>query len=288
MPPGKDEINSIYFWLFNPASVPLKLAKSTGSSSKRNTSLFPNSNVVLQPTRLFETKISISEDSAARILRKSRISSGNRFNRNFVTHCLDGGLGREGFLRFLLSEHNLAVRAEAFELNENLMNQPLSQYFINSSHNTYLKGRQMKSRSSVSMYRYALLAGCRSIELDCWDGPNNEPIITHGPTHICFCTTILFKDVILAIAETAFVTSDFPVILSFENHCNQKVCFRGLMLDCGYSSNNSKWPTIARRFSETSYSRRPWMNIPSGLASICHLPMSYVVKYLSKTKLKRG
>ena len=107
--------------------------------------------------------------------------------------CLDDGLGREGFLRFLLSEHNPAVREDAFQLNEDLMNKPLSQYFINSSHNTYLKGRQMKSRSSVSMYRYALLAGCRSIELDCWDGSNGEPIITHGPTSICFCTTILFK-----------------------------------------------------------------------------------------------
>ena len=27
---------------------------------------------------------------------------------------------------------------------------------------------------------------------------------------------------IRAIAETAFVTSELPVILSFENHCNQK------------------------------------------------------------------
>lgn len=34
------------------------------------------------------------------------------------------------------------------------------------------------------------------------------------------CTNILFKDVIYAIRDTAFVTSDYPVILSFENHCN--------------------------------------------------------------------
>lgn len=33
------------------------------------------------------------------------------------------------------------------------------------------------------------------------------------------CTNILFKDVIYAIRDTAFVTSDYPVILSFENHC---------------------------------------------------------------------
>ncbi|TKR87091.1 hypothetical protein L596_011554 [Steinernema carpocapsae] len=126
------------------------------------------------------------------------------------------------FLRYLTSPYNLALRKDRFTLKEEDMHKPISHYFINSSHNTYLKGKQMKSRSAVSMYRYALLAGCRSVELDCWDGPNNEPMITHGPTHICFCTTILFRDVIQAIAETAFVTSAFPVILSFENHCSFK------------------------------------------------------------------
>ena len=30
-----------------------------------------------------------------------------------------------------------------------------------------------------------------------------------------------FQDVIQAIRDTAFVTSDFPVILSFENHCTK-------------------------------------------------------------------
>lgn len=37
-----------------------------------------------------------------------------------------------------------------------------------------------------------------------------------------FVPEIYAKDVLEAIAESAFKTSDFPVILSFENHCNPR------------------------------------------------------------------
>ncbi|XP_056020621.1 1-phosphatidylinositol 4,5-bisphosphate phosphodiesterase beta-1-like isoform X14 [Ostrea edulis] len=139
------------------------------------------------------------------------------FRQNMATK---GHLSQEGFLRFLLSENNNIVPPDSLDLSHD-MNQPLAHYFCNSSHNTYLQGHQLTGRSSVEMYRQVLLSGCRCIELDCWDGRNadEEPMITHGYT---MCTEISFKEVIEAIADSAFKTSDYPVILSFENHCSQR------------------------------------------------------------------
>ncbi|XP_075719177.1 1-phosphatidylinositol 4,5-bisphosphate phosphodiesterase beta-4 isoform X1 [Rhinoderma darwinii] len=130
-----------------------------------------------------------------------------------------GHISSDGFCRYLMSDENAPVFLDRLELYLE-MEHPLAHYFISSSHNTYLTGRQFGGKSSVEMYRQVLLAGCRCVELDCWDGKgeDQEPIITHGKA---MCTDILFKDVIQAIKETAFVTSEYPVILSFENHCSK-------------------------------------------------------------------
>ncbi|RXN34957.1 1-phosphatidylinositol 4,5-bisphosphate phosphodiesterase beta-1 isoform X1 [Labeo rohita] len=127
-----------------------------------------------------------------------------------------GQISVEGFARYLSGEENSIIPPEKLDQSED-MTLPLSHYFINSSHNTYLTAGQLAGNSSVEMYRQVLLSGCRCIELDCWKGraADEEPVITHGFT---MTSEISFKEVIEAIAESAFKTSPLPVILSFENH----------------------------------------------------------------------
>nr|XP_023423239.1 1-phosphatidylinositol 4,5-bisphosphate phosphodiesterase beta-2 isoform X6 [Cavia porcellus] len=133
-----------------------------------------------------------------------------------VINMQRGQLSPEGMVWFLCGPENSVLAHDKLLLHHD-MTQPLNHYFINSSHNTYLTAGQFSGLSSAEMYRQVLLSGCRCVELDCWKGkpPDEEPIITHGFT---MTTDILFKEAIEAIAESAFKTSPYPVILSFENH----------------------------------------------------------------------
>ncbi|XP_028981218.2 1-phosphatidylinositol 4,5-bisphosphate phosphodiesterase beta-2 [Esox lucius] len=147
----------------------------------------------------------IRPDQVKALIEKYEPSSSNR-----------GQISPEGLLLYLMGPETSVVILDKLAKCHD-MSQPLPHYLIKSSHNTYLTAGQFSGASSPEMYRQCLLAGCRCLELDCWKGkpPDEEPIITHGFT---MTTEILFKDVIEAIAESAFKTSQYPVILSFENH----------------------------------------------------------------------
>lgn len=124
-------------------------------------------------------------------------------------------LGIDGFTNYMRSPAGDIFNPEHNQVNQD-MTQPLTNYFIATSHNTYLSGDQLLSQSRVEMYAYVLQAGCRCVEVDCWDGPDGEPTVHHGYT---LTSKILFKDVIETIDKYAFTKSQYPVILSIENHC---------------------------------------------------------------------
>ncbi|XP_063101209.1 1-phosphatidylinositol 4,5-bisphosphate phosphodiesterase delta-4 isoform X3 [Cavia porcellus] len=141
----------------------------------------------------------------------------------FINRCepSDSGklrhvLSMDGFLSYLCSKDGDIFNPVCLPVYQD-MTQPLSHYFINSSHNTYLVGDQLCGQSSVEGYIRALKRGCRCVEVDVWDGPNGEPIVYHGHT---LTSRIPFKDVVTAVAQYAFQTSDYPLILSLENHCS--------------------------------------------------------------------
>ncbi|GAA6059835.1 hypothetical protein JCM10212_003747 [Sporobolomyces blumeae] len=118
----------------------------------------------------------------------------------------------EGFGCYLMSSDNAAIKDEASQD----MTRPLPEYYISSSHNTYLIGSQFQGQSTVEGYIRALQQGCRCVELDIWDGDDGWPIVTHGLT---LTSKIPARTVLQAIAQYAFLASPYPVILSVEVHC---------------------------------------------------------------------
>ncbi|KAF7294521.1 DNA polymerase [Mycena kentingensis (nom. inval.)] len=112
----------------------------------------------------------------------------------------------DAFASFLLSEDSTVIKPQS-----NDMTKPMSDYFISTSHNTYLA----IGVSTIEGYIRALLCACRSVELDVYDGPQG-PVVYHGRT---WTSRVSVEDICKAIAKYAFTASPFPVVLSCEVHC---------------------------------------------------------------------
>jgi Phosphatidylinositol-specific phospholipase C, X domain len=98
------------------------------------------------------------------------------------------GMDIDGFLAYLLSKENSILNVpESSDASISTdgprdMTHPLNEYFISSSHNTYLLGRQLVGESSIEGYIRVLQLGCRCVEIDCWDGVDGWPVVEHGHT----------------------------------------------------------------------------------------------------------
>jgi phosphatidylinositol phospholipase C, delta len=119
----------------------------------------------------------------------------NKFYAKFSAKKLPGqerseGMDVDGFLAYLLSKENRILNAPdlsdasvpAAKDSPRDMTHPLNEYFISSSHNTYLLGRQLVGESSIEGYIRVLQLGCRCVEIDCWDGVDGWPVVEHGRT----------------------------------------------------------------------------------------------------------
>jgi phosphatidylinositol phospholipase C delta len=158
------------------------------------------------------------------------------FNKFIRKHRSDGGLAaasdslqdemymsEAAFVGFLSSRQNGPLAEEPPEYT---LDRPMNEYFISSSHNTYLLGRQVAGQSSVEGYIRALAQGCRCVEVDCWDGSDGQPQVVHGRT---LTSAISFKEVMTTINKYAFVKSSFPLWMSLEVHCSPSQ--QALMVD---------------------------------------------------------
>ncbi|KAH7437055.1 hypothetical protein KP509_05G054300 [Ceratopteris richardii] len=101
------------------------------------------------------------------------------------------------------------------------MTSTMSHYFIFTGHNSYLTGNQLSSSSSEKPIVEALRRGVRVVELDLWPNSNEDDVsVFHGKT---LTSSVSFETCLLAIKENAFLKSDFPVIVTLEDHLPPKL-----------------------------------------------------------------
>ncbi|XP_070995103.1 inactive phospholipase C-like protein 2 isoform X2 [Oncorhynchus clarkii lewisi] len=157
----------------------------------------------------------VTEDTSLELIQSHEPSEEGR---------RQGCLSLDGFTRYLTSLECHLFDPEHSQVCQD-MSQPLSHYYINSSHNTYLIEDQFKGPADITGYIRALKMGCRCVEVDVWDGPSNEPVVYTSHT---LTSPVKFHCVLDVIGRFAFEASEFPLILCVENHCSP--CQQRVML----------------------------------------------------------
>ncbi|CAF2032993.1 hypothetical protein Bca4012_081177 [Brassica carinata] len=137
----------------------------------------------------------------------------NSVKHHNVFH-IHGFVHLNAFYRYLFSDTNSPLPLSRQVHHD--MKAPLAHYFVYTGHNSYLTGNQVNSRSSVEPIVQSLRKGVKVIELDLWPNPSgNAAEVRHGGT---LTSHEDLQKCLNAIKENAFYVSDYPVIVTLEDH----------------------------------------------------------------------
>ncbi|CAO2655253.1 Nn.00g103170.m01.CDS01 [Neocucurbitaria sp. VM-36] len=191
----------------------------------------------------FSKKTAVDDEDKGEVIDTGTVAGGGHASRRShitkdelrVSQALKSHLVAEGILQEAeagldLEQPTTALRALLDKSHINVppavtdRNHPLPEYFISSSHNTYLMAHQLYGESHASAYEIALHTGSRCVEIDAWDDEDDkeEPKVTHGYTLV---SNIRFRQVCETIRdvvdmEEANEKNAAPIMISLENHCD--------------------------------------------------------------------
>ena len=105
-------------------------------------------------------------------------------------------------------------RIKPIKNNTIILNKPFNEFYINTSHNTYISQFQNFSIIDGNIIKHILNIGIRAIELDI-HSYNNIPIVAHGTDNFITTSFITFESCMNIIKDYGFLISD-PLILFLE------------------------------------------------------------------------
>eukprot|EP01059_Diplonema_ambulator_P037486 TRINITY_DN993_c0_g2_i1.p1 TRINITY_DN993_c0_g2~~TRINITY_DN993_c0_g2_i1.p1 ORF type:complete len:865 (+),score=253.10 TRINITY_DN993_c0_g2_i1:53-2647(+) len=133
-----------------------------------------------------------------------------------LQHRQEGKWTFREFWKFMFSKDNQGLDPRKTKMPYHDMTRPITEYHIcTSAYSWLLTSDQLTSDSSVEMLETVLAFGCRSIELGLCDGPDGEPVVQLAWTKN---RHLLLTDCLKAIAQSAFVKTDYPLVLSVSLH----------------------------------------------------------------------
>lgn len=98
---------------------------------------------------------------------------------------------------------------------KDLLNYPLKDFMVNTSHNTYLNSSQHLSIVNCNGIKFALEAGARNIEIDISTIIGDIPVVAHGDKNKITTTWMKLENILDCILKYGFNTSD-PLIITLE------------------------------------------------------------------------